>query len=109
MSGPSIGALRQRLTLETPVRTGEEGGTAVISWNAIATLSASITPQSGREIVLADGVAARVTHEIVIRYGPGVAPAMRFTAAGRIFEIHAVLDIDERRRWLKCLCEERLP
>jgi SPP1 family predicted phage head-tail adaptor len=109
MSGRSIGALRRRLTLEAPVRTGEEGGTAVIEWSPVATLSASVTPQSGREIVRADGVAARVTQRIVVRYSADLAPAMRFTDEGRVFDIHAVLDVDGRKRWLECLCEERIP
>lgn len=109
MSAASIGSLRQRLTLEAPVRTGEEGGTAVIVWNPIGELSASITPLGGREVVRADGVAARVTHEIIIRFRADVVASMRFTAPGRTFEIHAVLNAGARRRWLKCLCEERLP
>jgi SPP1 family predicted phage head-tail adaptor len=109
MSTPSIGTLRRRLTLEAPLRTGEEGGTAAIEWNAVATLSASVTPQSGREIVKADGVAARVTHQIVVRYSTDLSAAMRFTDEGRVFDIHAVLDVDGRRRWLECLCEERGP
>jgi SPP1 family predicted phage head-tail adaptor len=109
MSAPPIGALRRRLTLEAPVRTGEEGGTAVIEWNAVATLSAGVTPLSGREIVRADGIAARLTHRIVVRYSADLAPAMRFTDGASVFEIHAVLDVDGRRRWLECLCEERVP
>jgi head-tail adaptor len=32
---------------------------------------------------------------------------MRLTSGSRSFEIVAVVDIDERRRWLKCLCVER--
>lgn len=109
MSGPSIGALRQRLTLAAPVRTEGEGGTVTVTWESVATLSASVVPQSGRELVRADGIAARVTHEIVVRYQDDLLPAMRFTADERTFDIHAVLDEDGRRRWLKCLCEERVP
>jgi SPP1 family predicted phage head-tail adaptor len=109
VSAPSIGALRQRLTLEAPVRTEGEGGTVTVTWNPVATLSASVIPLSGRELVRADGIGARVTHEIIVRYQEDLAPAMRITAGGRIFDIHAVLDEDGRRRWLKCLCEERVP
>jgi SPP1 family predicted phage head-tail adaptor len=109
VSGPSIGALRQRLTLEAPVRAAGEGGTVTVTWNPLATLSASVIPLSGRELARADGIAARVTHEIIVRYQEDLLPAMRFTAGGRVFDIHAVLDEDGRRRWLKCLCEERVP
>jgi SPP1 family predicted phage head-tail adaptor len=44
---------------------------------------------------------------VVLRYRQGVVPAMRFRKATRIFHILAVIDVEERRRWLKCLCEER--
>ncbi len=32
---------------------------------------------------------------------------MRLRERHRLFEIAAVIDVDERRRYLKCLCEER--
>ena len=36
MSTPPIGALRARLTLETPVRTDDGGGGATVTWTAVA-------------------------------------------------------------------------
>jgi head-tail adaptor len=32
---------------------------------------------------------------------------MRFRKASRIFQILSVIDVEERKRWLKCWCEER--
>ena len=32
---------------------------------------------------------------------------MRLRLGSRVFEIAAVIDIAERKRWLKCLCVER--
>ncbi len=104
-----IGTLRHRLTLQAPQRTPEDGGTATIAWSHVTDLFARIRPLAGREIVSADGLAARVTHEVTIRMTENVAPQMRFVFGTRTFDIHAVLDIDGRRRWLRCLCEERLP
>ena len=37
----------------------------------------------------------------------GVAPAMRFRKGTRIFHIVSAIDVEERKRWLTCLCEER--
>jgi SPP1 family predicted phage head-tail adaptor len=104
-----VGVLRRRLTLEAPVRTPGEGGAATITWSALAQVWAAITPVSGRELVRGDGMTARMTHEVLIRYRSGVRPEMRFTSGSRVFEIRVVMDEDERRRWLACLCEERLP
>jgi SPP1 family predicted phage head-tail adaptor len=109
MSDPTIGALRQRITLEAPSRIEGEGGTAEISWSAVLDVWARIVPSAGRELVRSDGMTARLTHEIVLRHRSGVLPEMRFRQGTRLFQIHAVIDVSERRRWLRCLCEEYLP
>ena len=105
---PGIGTLRHRVALQAPVRTGDGGGGAVVTWSTIAEVWAAIRPQGGSEAVFAEAVSGVVTHDITIRHRAGVVPAMRFSWDGRIFEITAVLDIDERRRMLRCLCREQL-
>lgn len=104
---PDIGHLRHRLTLESASRTPDGGGGAVETWTAVAQVWGRIEPTGGMEIADADGLGGRITHEITLRYRAGVAPAMRLISGNRRFEIVAVIDIDERRRWLKCLCLER--
>lgn len=102
-----IGDLRHRLTLEVAARTDDDSGGAIETWMPAAEVWAGVRPNSGSERELADRIAGRVTHEVWIRYRTDVKPDMRFTAVGRFFEIRAVIDVDERRRLLKCLCEER--
>lgn len=102
-----VGKLRHRLILEEPVRLDDEAGGASETWREVATLWASIRARSGKETLAADQFAGRVNSEITIRYRPDVVPAMRFRSQNRIFAILAVLDEDGRRRWQKCLCEER--
>jgi SPP1 family predicted phage head-tail adaptor len=99
--------LRQRLTLEELSRVADGGGGFTETWIAVATLFANVRPVAGEERVEADRLAGRVTHEIVLRYRPGIVPAMRFRQDTRIFHILAAIDVEERRRWLNCLCEER--
>lgn len=103
----SIGRLRHRLVLEQASRTADGGGGAAENWATVAQIWGRIRPTGGTELVDAGGLSGRVTHEITIRYRTGVEPAMRITSGSRRFEIVAVIDIDERRRWLKCLCMER--
>jgi SPP1 family predicted phage head-tail adaptor len=107
MRRPTIGRLRHHLALEAASRTPDGGGGASETWTTVAEVWAGITPTSGTEAVDADALTGRVSHEIVFRYRPDVAPAMRLRGSTRLFEIAAVIDIDERRRWLKCLCVER--
>lgn len=109
MSAKTIGGLRHRVRLLRPERTAAAGGTAVVAWKSVGSMFARIEPVGGREIVLADGTAARVTHRVLIRHREGVAAEMRFTEGQRTLEIRNVLDVDGRGRWLECLCEERLP
>ena len=54
---------------------------------------------------------ARVRHMLIRQVAKHVARLalehMRFRQGTRIFQILAVIDVEERRRWLKCWCEER--
>lgn len=104
---PAIGRMRHRLSLEQATRTSDGGGGAAEDWTTIAQIWGRIHPTGGAEIVDADGLGGRISHEITLRYRTGVEPSMGFTSGSRRFEIIAVIDIDERRRWLKCLCVER--
>ena len=106
MSTPSIGGLRDRLTLESLVRSDDGGGGATVTWMAVADLWGAVRPITGEERLHADAVTGRVTHQVWIRYRGDVVPAMRFRSAARILEIVAILDPGRRDR-LQCLCEER--
>ncbi len=99
--------LRHRLVLEQLSRTGDDGGGFTESWVEVATLSCDLRPVGGSEGLESDRLAGRVSHEIALRYRPDVVPAMRFRKTTRVFHIVSVINVDERNRWLKCLCEER--
>lgn len=104
---PAIGRLRRRLTLEAANRTPDGGGGAIETWAVIAQVWGDIRTKGGGEAVDADALSGHISHEITLRYRTGVVPAMRLASGSRRFEIVAVIDIDERNRWLKCLCVER--
>jgi SPP1 family predicted phage head-tail adaptor len=99
--------LRHRLALEELDRVSDGGGGFTETWVGAATLWCDLRPLAGSETVEADRLAGTVTHEVALRYRPGVVPAMRFRNGGRVFHIVSVINVDERDRWLKCLCEER--
>jgi len=101
-----IASLRDRLTLEQPVRSPDGGGGASVAWQPVADVWARVRPVTGEERLAHDQVAGRLTHRISIRHRPGVTPAMRFRQGPRIYEIVAVLD-NSGRAYLECLCEER--
>ena len=65
--------------------------------------SSGASPLGGSETVEADRLAGRVSHEVSLRYWAGVQPSMRFRKGARLFHIVTVIDVEERKRWLKCL------
>ncbi len=109
MTGAVIGPLRHRVAIERPQRSSADGGGATIEWIAVGDVFARIDAISGSEIEVADGLSARTTHKILMRYRDDVLPEMRIAAGSRRLDIRAVLDPDGRRRWLQCLCEELVP
>jgi SPP1 family predicted phage head-tail adaptor len=109
MKCPSIAGLSHRLVLEAPQRLPDGSGGAVVTWSEVLTAWAEVTAKTGSETLVADGLEARVTHTVRIRYRAGLSPAMRWRSGSRLLAIRAVLDRDGRRRWLECLCEEITP
>ncbi len=109
MSGPVIGRMRQRMTLQQAVRSPDGGGGATVTWNAVADVWAALSPLGGDERVEADALQGRASHEIWIRYRADAGPHMRFLYGTRVFDIRSVADVDEAHRFQRCLAEERLP
>jgi SPP1 family predicted phage head-tail adaptor len=103
----AVGAMRERVTLQQPVRMTDGGGGADTSWTEVATLWAAVLVVGGQEHVAAEMLSGEVTHEVLLRYRSGVAPSMRFQWGGRTLDILAVLAPDGTRRRLRCLCRER--
>ncbi len=101
-----IGRLRQRVRLEASVVTPTEGGAALASWMAVATLWAEVVPLSGDELVESDRRQGRVTHRVSLRYRGDVTTSHRLVLGTRILDIRSVMTPDGRRRHLICLCEE---
>lgn len=108
MNVVSIGDLRERLALEAPLDTPDGGGGVTRGWALLAEVWGAIRPSTGSERAEADGVCGYVSHEIWIRHRTDVTPDMRLRLATRVFEIRAVMDVNERRRHLRCLVEERV-
>lgn len=108
MTRVKIGRMRHRLALEEAIATPDGGGGAIMNWVEVAEIWAAILPVSGREGVEADGLQGRATHRIIVRYRADITPHKRFRAGARIFDIKAVIDGGEARRFLSCVVEERL-
>lgn len=104
-----IGGLRHRLTIEEEVRVADGGGGFTLTWQAVAVEAevwGAILPLSGREVLRAQQLATPVSHCVSIRYRADVTASMRLTLGARVFNIRAVVNVEERDRWLELMCEE---
>jgi len=108
MSNPEIGALRRRVTLQTPTTVADGGGGFAITWTAVAQMWAQMRTLGGTEVVVADGLQGRVSHEFTIRKRMDVSPSMRIIYGTRLFVIWAVLDRDGPEPYMRIQAEERL-
>lgn len=101
------GDLRTRVTLQTQVRQPDGQGGWQVDWTPLAEVWAGIWPRSASEALQHDRVAGTATHDIWLRYRADIKPEMRIVAGARVFGILGVMDVDGRKRWLKCIVEER--
>lgn len=102
------GALRHKLILEAPTRTGDGGGGAEVSWHKVDDVWVEITPGQGAETFTAEKRTSHLSHTVTLRWRADLAPTQRLRTGTRVLEIEAVADPDGRRRWLQCRCTERV-
>jgi SPP1 family predicted phage head-tail adaptor len=98
--------LRQKLTLQSEVRTADTAGGYVRAWEDVADVWAEITPISSREKLIAMQIESEITHRMTIRARTGVEASQRLNGDGRIFYIRSVTPV-ERNSVLELLVEER--
>lgn len=96
------GTLRHKLTIRRPDSTPtlDDYGQPVPSWSTIAVMYGSVKPLAGRELTLARQRQSSITHEIMIRYYPGLATTDRIELGTRVFNIESITNPDERNRSL---------
>jgi len=100
------GKLRHRVEIQSSTPSRDAIGGVIQGWSTTATRWAEIRPLSGRELVVAQQIDSRVTHEIVLRNVDGLNSNHRLTHESRAFNIIVVRDIDERDKLQRVLCIE---
>lgn len=108
MTDITIGRLDARLMLQTPARVADGAGGATVGWSLVDEVWGHVRAVGGAERLDAEGLKGRVTHEVFIRHREDVGPEKRFLIGPRALDIRAVIETGGRRRYLKCLCEERI-
>lgn len=103
-----IGELNKPLVIETPVASADGAGGSDINWTQFTSVWAKLRPRHGREKLRAEAIASNTSHIITIRYLEGLHPQMRFVEysgdEARFFDILSIINVDEKDKWLSCLC-----
>lgn len=107
------GQLTRRIRIQQRSVAQDSFGEPLSQWTDLVTLWAEIQPLSGRELEVAQRISSEVTHQILVRYQSIFADtrtvaAYRAVYKGRIFDIHASLNEDERNIRITLLASEGL-
>jgi SPP1 family predicted phage head-tail adaptor len=110
--GINPGRLRHRVSIEYSTQTQDGTGQPIDEWHLLAEVPASIEPLVGRELTTAQQTYAEVTHKLTVRYAAGrtsgITPKNRITLGTRIFDIGAVLNLEERNLLIQIMAKERI-
>lgn len=104
------GLLRQRVQVQQKVISGTgDRGQPVYTWATFATVYAgieSITP-FGAKGERARQLMTTATHEVMMRYLPGLTEQCRLLWGTRVFQIGYIWNHQERNAWLTLLAMEQ--
>jgi SPP1 family predicted phage head-tail adaptor len=99
-----------RLTLLLTIERAEESRTPMggvsQEWVEFAKVRAMAEQQKGREFEVARSRYAEVTEVFRFRWHPGITPKMRAKLGERVFNITAVINVEERNRETLLYCTE---
>ena len=102
-----LGSLTDRVSLQRRVDTSEIEGGVTHMFMTVSSLWARVRTLSARLAMAGDGRTAEASHSVVVRFRTDVVVGDRFGWRGRWLEVVGVADMDGRRTWLSCTCQER--
>ena len=101
------GLMRKRVTILRSVDGVDSFGQSyVASQTTLGPYWCQLTPLSGRSLEIARQLREDVTHKITLRYSGQVYPTDNLQIDGRVFQVAAALNIDERNRTYELTCTE---
>lgn len=106
-----IGDLRKRVDLQQRSTAQDDYGQQLTSWNTLFSTWANIEPVSGAQLDRARSIYNETSHKVHLRWRPQLndvrkVGSYRIFYAGRIFDVGASLNLDERNRMVELLCSE---
>lgn len=91
----TIGRLRHRIVIKSPVEAYSPSGETTLSWEQFAEVWASVDGLSTRDIMQAQQANVVASHRIRIRHMDGVSHVQRIEWSGKTMEIASVTSRDD--------------
>ncbi len=101
--------LRHEVTIQAENPSTDAGGGQTDPWanpTKVATVRACIEPLKGFERLRAMQLEDSISHKITMRWRSGVTAKHRIKYGSRLFNIRAVINVEERNKWLEILADE---
>ena len=107
------GELSRLVSMQARAEAQDSYGQQLPTWTEVKKVYAKIEALSGRELVAAQSVYAEVSHRFTIHWDalfsdPRTVAAMRVVYGARVFNIGALMNVDEDNRVLELLAQEGL-
>lgn len=93
--------LRHSIIVQRETRTADGQGGSSIVWTTQASFRAYVQPVSGTERLFAQRIDATITHRIYARYRADIATSDRINMGGRLMQIKAIINMEERNKWIE--------
>jgi SPP1 family predicted phage head-tail adaptor len=108
------GMLRNAIVLQAVTQNVDSFGQATTTFTDVATLWGHVDAARSAETMYEGGIATRADYTFLLSWYPGVTTAHRLkwldgSSSGRIFNIRAVWDRDQRQRRLQVEGTEIVP
>ena len=100
------GKLRNKLIIESQSIANDAYGAPARTWSTFATVWGSVNPFTGREWFESGKVSSEVSTKITIRYLANITAQMRVKFGTRIYNIIAILKLDELNKEMHLMCKE---
>ena len=105
------GDLRKRIEIQQRSSAQDEYGQQLTSWGTLLTTWAQIEPISGAQLDRARSIYNETSHKVTVRWRAQLndirrVGSYRVLYAGRIFDVGASMNLDERNRTVVLLCNE---
>jgi SPP1 family predicted phage head-tail adaptor len=102
----AIGALKARVTLESPLRVADEIGGAAIAWSDAGDVWAEIAALGAGESAAFDASVSVASYRVIINRRDDVRAGWRIVWGGRVLRITGVRDAGAAR--IELSCEEEM-